>query len=414
MFGFARWLIVIMLGLSTVIPVAAQGMKMILFSSLFFILIFLHCNAEHKLDYWIGTLTLAICFSALGMIWSTYGLLCGNPGALRVLTVMCIYPIAFSLLTCFYRLGDMKRIVNALYWIGGILVLTQILYLLSSVGLISQSIYMFYNELYGDVAVFDLGDDYMLYTLPSVSSLLFFLPFFVVKLITDKKISIINVFFIACAIMVSIFSGRRAIYLTSILSLMVTMSLIAKLKTQKLSIVIIRCSFFLIPAFIVFISLVYFNKINLDVFSNDIVSIFNFSTDDSNHEREIQWTALLDGVIKNPIFGQGAGAAASYSRSAEQPWAYELYYVALLFQYGILGFACYVAGILYVFIVISKFLLSGLMSSEQKNQFICLLSGLFAFLIGSATNPYLAKFDYMWVIFIPVAIINSIKLNGDV
>jgi hypothetical protein len=27
-------------------------------------------------------------------------------------------------------------------------------------------------------------------------------------------------------------------------------------------------------------------------------------------------------------------------------------------------------------------------------------------LIGNATNPYLEKFDYIWVIFLPVALIN--------
>jgi hypothetical protein len=28
------------------------------------------------------------------------------------------------------------------------------------------------------------------------------------------------------------------------------------------------------------------------------------------------------------------------------------------------------------------------------------------YLIGNATNPYLEKFDYIWVIFLPVALIN--------
>jgi len=35
------------------------------------------------------------------------------------------------------------------------------------------------------------------------------------------------------------------------------------------------------------------------------------------------------------------------------------------------------------------------------------LTGFMSFMIANATNPYLAKFDYMWVFFIPVAIMNS-------
>ena len=35
-----------------------------------------------------------------------------------------------------------------------------------------------------------------------------------------------------------------------------------------------------------------------------------------------------------------------------------------------------------------------------------ILVGTTCFLIGNATNPYLAKFDYIWVIFLPVTVIN--------
>jgi hypothetical protein len=35
------------------------------------------------------------------------------------------------------------------------------------------------------------------------------------------------------------------------------------------------------------------------------------------------------------------------------------------------------------------------------------LAGLICFMIANGTNPYLAKFDYMWIIFIPVALLNS-------
>jgi hypothetical protein len=33
--------------------------------------------------------------------------------------------------------------------------------------------------------------------------------------------------------------------------------------------------------------------------------------------------------------------------------------------------------------------------------------------IANATNPYLLKFDFMWVIFLPLAVINRILLDAS-
>ena len=49
---------------------------------------------------------------------------------------------------------------------------------------------------------------------------------------------------------------------------------------------------------------------------------------------------------------------------------------------------------------------------ESAGLLIPTLSGLFCFLIINATNPYLASFDYLWVVFLPVAILNAYILRG--
>jgi hypothetical protein len=41
------------------------------------------------------------------------------------------------------------------------------------------------------------------------------------------------------------------------------------------------------------------------------------------------------------------------------------------------------------------------------------LVGFTCFLVGNATNPYLEKYDLMWVIFLPVALINHRRLERD-
>jgi len=45
--------------------------------------------------------------------------------------------------------------------------------------------------------------------------------------------------------------------------------------------------------------------------------------------------------------------------------------------------------------------------TDFAKLFIPLITALCSFLIINATNPYLAKFDYLWVIFLPVALINT-------
>ena len=53
-------------------------------------------------------------------------------------------------------------------------------------------------------------------------------------------------------------------------------------------------------------------------------------------------------MARVPSFSAGHGAAVAYRRSAKQPWAYELVYVALLYQTGNSLYYLYVA-IIWIF-----------------------------------------------------------------
>lgn len=141
----------------------------------------------------------------------------------------------------------------------------------------------------------------------------------------------------------------------------------------------------------------------VEFYISRFMTIFDFTTNESNIERALQYDSLIDGFIQSPLFGAGAGAAAQYNRSIEQPWAYELSYVGFLFQYGVIGFLLYATGV-----IILTFHLVALVKRKGRNSFeFFYLTGFIAFMIANATNPYLAKFDYMWVLFIPVAIMNQ-------
>lgn len=120
--------------------------------------------------------------------------------------------------------------------------------------------------------------------------------------------------------------------------------------------------------------------------------------------RSLQFSSLINSWASSPIFGSGAGAAgATYVRDPAQPWAYELSYVALLYQTGLVGVALYASGIVWIFWTGVQMIRSG---HPLGLRLLPVLTGVAAFLVANATNPYLAKFDYLWVIFLPVAYIN--------
>lgn len=122
---------------------------------------------------------------------------------------------------------------------------------------------------------------------------------------------------------------------------------------------------------------------------------------DLRHE---QLTALVRGWLEHPVLGAGHGASAYGSiRSQDAPWAYELSYMALLFQTGLVGFMTYSAGVFWIFWRGIKIIGEG---GPLGRMMIPMLVGCSSFLIANATNPYLSKFDGLWMLFLPLAVIN--------
>ncbi len=85
------------------------------------------------------------------------------------------------------------------------------------------------------------------------------------------------------------------------------------------------------------------------------------------------------------------------------PWAYELYYLALLFQTGLLGFMAYGAGVAWTHVMGLRVIREG---GPLGEMMLPILVGTSCFLIANATDPYLARFDGLWVIFLPLAVVN--------
>ena len=138
---------------------------------------------------------------------------------------------------------------------------------------------------------------------------------------------------------------------------------------------------------------------------NVVSEAFNYSSGDSDDVigRRDQYFALMDGWANSPLLGTGLGGVTTMIRSYEMPWAYELSYVALLFHTGLIGLLVYAAGVTWTYVM-------GLLVIRNDRQLgvymAPVLVGTTCFLIGNASNPYLEKFDALWVLFLPIAIVN--------
>jgi hypothetical protein len=119
-----------------------------------------------------------------------------------------------------------------------------------------------------------------------------------------------------------------------------------------------------------------------------------------------QTSMMIEGWMSDPLFGKGHGAVVSGVRSSDEtPWAYESTYPLLLHNVGLVGVILYISGIVWIYynglLIIKK---GGLWGELMK---ITLVS-LTCFLVANSTNPYLGKFDSVWILFMPIAIINML------
>jgi len=212
---------------------------------------------------------------------------------------------------------------------------------------------------------------------------------------------------IVLMLVAAILTGRRSLWLTIFIAPIFHM-LLSFLLRQKIS----------AAPFLLFFSgglaLLLILAVIFDLGILDMADLFTSSADfsgaESNTARAEQYASLLAGWADSPWFGNGLGASASIIRSDDLPWAYELFYVALLFHNGMLGVMIYGLAILWLFGAGVRVMASNL---QSQPILLPLLTALGCFLIASASNPYLSKFDYLWIIFLPLAAINSFRVRNN-
>lgn len=107
---------------------------------------------------------------------------------------------------------------------------------------------------------------------------------------------------------------------------------------------------------------------------------------ESDRARHLQVKALLEEFEKAPVFGQGLGSYADRSiRAAQQPHLYEVQWIALLMQMGVIGWL----GLWGIYVLLGAPLLSPPYSKVSASFLVLYLWWVF----GGFTNPFLLSLN---------------------
>ena len=343
-----------------------------------------------------------------GIFFFGVGFVNNTPGYIRVMTVHLAYPIMYSLflIPLFNNLIHIKRTLKLLIYISIAVCIYYISFYLNALGILPDSFFITLplNGISG------FYDGIVEISLTTTASIIYFAPLLITLKFTNPKF--VNPILLNSAlilvIFVSIISGRRALYLIIFISIVFNIGfLFFHGRSSKLKIILSLSGGGIILTFAIGI-LFFLAKVDVYLFINDFLDVFN-SSNPSTFERKLSFDSLIKGWLESPIYGRGFGAAAEYRRSIEFPWAYEITYVALLFQTGILGIFLFAFSTI---IVMGKLLFIIVRNPEYYELVLPIWITTFCFLIANNTNPYLFKFDFIWVYFLPIAILNALLIKN--
>ncbi|MEQ6341785.1 MAG: O-antigen ligase family protein [Gammaproteobacteria bacterium] len=359
-----------------------------------------------------------LIFVTTSAVFMVVGAVGAAPGALRVGTVYVLWPLVFTML-----IGGLiseisiRKLIAVLIWAGIAIGIYGATYFGHVLGWLPNALYIEIDQGQG----IGLYEGYVEYNMYSISTLLFLVPFLFAALVHWRKLgaTIVARYWLWLAFLLCLglafASGRRALWLILLIAPVVywILSWLSVSSVDSRAATTSRIPALLLLVIVIAAVLWYLQiKLDLDLsaMAEQLFSAFDFSGERSASLRAEQAQALFSEWQNRPLLGYGHGAAARGSlRSYEFPWAYELSYLALLFHTGLLGTLVYASCVVWVY-------WQGLKVARHSLAYgylmIPILVGTTCFLIGNATNPYLEKFDFMWVIFLPLAIINRYLIES--
>jgi hypothetical protein len=387
------------------------------------------CGTVLKTDRWGLLPSIALwtfSLSALGIFFVMEGFFAGGPGAAQAIGVYVIWPICYVLMISGIR---SERILHGLF--RTMLVSTvcicafSVAYMLIMVRILPENRYYDLASFNWDAQEFGLHDGFISMQYPGINSLPFLVPFSLAALVTCPRwlkgkalAGKVLLWTAALAGLEStLVSGRRALILVTILAPLFALlflhfqPILERQASRKAFLRVVAIGVLAVMVLLICLNAV--AGINLTGLYERFSIAFDFGPttfDNGANERRDQFYALLAGWMDNPLLGVGHGVPVYGSiRSELQPWSYELKYVALLYQTGLLGFTAYAAGVFWIYWMGVRVIRAGGFLSAIM---VACLTGMSSILIAGATNPYLDNFDGMWVLFFPLAVINVSMLKN--
>jgi hypothetical protein len=350
----------------------------------------------------------SLLFTVVGIVFVLRGYLADSPGAIRMSTVYIIWPCVNTLLIT--GLANEMRlwlVARLLVWATIAICLYCASFILWSAGWLPDGLYMSLNL--GQRIGF--YDGFMEFGTYSIASLLFLIPFVTAAwLIWPRRAPVARLWLwlaLASGLVIGLLTGRRALQLVLVLGLPVALALRqvlpGRLRVRGPEFRRLLVGVGMAAAVALLTSQLAFTASPKAAW-REFKTGFEFSVNPVAQSRASQFEALIRGWRSSPLLGSGHGAPASgVIRSATMPWAYELAYLALLYHTGIVGFVLYALGVVWIYV-------QGFLIIRQGGPLAPLMSatltGTTTFLIANATNPYLEKFDCLWVLFLPIAFVN--------
>jgi hypothetical protein len=390
------------------------GLKIALFKMLLFMTLIgaLHTG---RLKLHANVVCGVLMFSVIGLLYSTLGSVNFLQGALKQAQLYVLWPLIYVfLMSGASRLQTLISLEKTLILGALAIAIYGLGYILTQAEVLPATVVFDLFSTEKQAVAFNEG--YIESRFPGLASLSFLIPFLFASLVTatpdDKYVrsSRLLLWIALFSVLILVFlSGRKALLLVTMLSpLIITPLLFYLPKHTRLAMMKnVRSGIFII-IIVGLIILYYMNttySFSLEAMLDMILSGIDFenSQESSAYSRFLQFNALLQGWAEHPLFGAGHGASVSYIRSSTMPWSYELFYLALLYQTGLVGFCLYSLGIAWIYWIGTRIIREG---SRISNMMLPLLAGMSGVFIATATNPYLVRFDGLWVVFLPIALTN--------
>ena len=353
----------------------------------------------------------ALAFATFGLTAVLHGAAAGAPGALQMLNVYVTWPVVFTVLAAGASYpGVLRGLCRTLVAATFAIATYSIVYVLWSAGWWPDPLYVAIDQ--GQAIGF--YGTYIEFNLYSITSLLFVAPYLLGALFLfprDDAPVRRSTLWVATALCMTtvLLTGRRGLLvvvpMAPVFALIFRSWLTPRAK-QETRQVVRRAAWAALALTAVLVAIITaVGGMAPAGFVDMVASGFRFESDPVAMLRRDQYVALVTGWLGQPLFGSGHGTAApGMIRSLEAPWSYELTYLALLYHTGAVGLAAYAAGIAWMLLSARRAAQEGWRGAPYL---LAVLTGTASFLVANATNPYLEKYDYIWVVFLPLAFINA-------